>query len=85
MSSPEGWEGLTQAVSEAPRAEDIDILYGKVFKSSEGQKVLSHLRSITIEQPTWHPGEDASFGYARTGMAELVRMIEKRIGRSNNG
>ena len=49
MSSPEGWEGLTQAVSEAPRAEDIDILYGKVFKSSEGQKVLSHLRSVTIE------------------------------------
>ena len=47
MSSPEGWEGLTQAVSEAPRADDMDILYGKVFKSSEGQKVLSHLRSIT--------------------------------------
>ena len=85
MSSPEGWDGLTQAVSEAPRADDIDIIYGKVFKSSEGQKVLSHLRSITIEQPTWNPGEDASFGYVRTGMAEMVRIIEKRIERSNNG
>ena len=30
MSSPEGWDGLTQAVSEAPRADDIDIIYGKV-------------------------------------------------------
>jgi len=85
MSSPDGWEGLTQATSEAPRAAEIDILYGKVFKSTEGQRVLSHLRSITIEQPSWIPGEDASFGYVRTGMAEIVRMIEKRIERSNNG
>jgi|TARA_R110000772_G_scaffold2405_1_gene8260 hypothetical protein len=85
MSSPDGWEGLTQATSDAPRAADIDILYGKVFKSTEGQRVLSHLRSITIEQPTWNPGEDASFGYVRTGMAEMVRIIEKRIERSNNG
>jgi hypothetical protein len=85
MSSPDGWEGLTQATSEAPRAAEIDILYGKVFKSTEGQRVLSHLRSITIEQPSWIPGEDASFGYVRTGMAEMVRMIEKRIERSNNG
>lgn len=85
MSSPDGWEGLTQATSEVPKAADIDILYGKVFKTTEGQRVLSHLRSVTIEKPTWFPGEDASFGYVRTGMAEMVRMIEKRIGRSNNG
>jgi|TARA_R110000824_G_scaffold323953_1_gene510847 hypothetical protein len=85
MNTPEGWEGLIQAEREAPRADDLDMIYGKVFKSAEGQKVLSHLRSITIEQPTWFPGEDASFGYARTGMAEIIRMIEKKIERSNNG
>ena len=85
MSSPDGWEGLTQATINSPKAADIDLLYGKLFKSTEGQRVLSHLRSVTIEQPTWFPGEDASFGYVRTGMAEMVRMIEKRIGRSNNG
>ena len=33
MSSPDGWEGLTQAISESPKAADIDVLYGKVFKS----------------------------------------------------
>ena len=65
--------------------DEIDLLYGKLFKSSEGQKVLNHLRAITIEQPTWYPGEDASYGYAREGMAELVRKIEKRVGNSNNG
>ena len=84
MSSPEGWAGLSPALAEMPKAEDIDIIYGKVFKSAEGQKVISHLRNMTIEQPTWYPGEDPSFGHAREGMAELVRMIEKRIERSNN-
>jgi len=81
----EGWDGLSPAEVEQPKAEDLDIVYAKAFKTAEGQKVLSHLREITIEQPTWVPGEDASFGYAREGMAELVRMIEKRIRRSENG
>ena len=81
----EGWDGLVPAGMAKPEADDLDILYGKVFKTSEGQKVLSHLRQTTIEQPSWVPGEDASFGYVRTGMAEIVRMIEKRVGRSNNG
>jgi len=80
----EGWESLIPAETAKPGPDDLDILYGKVFKTSEGQKVLSHLRQITIEQPSWVPGEDASFGFVRTGMAEMVRMIEKRVGRSNN-
>ena len=80
----DGWEGLEPALADLPKAEDIDIVYGRVFKSEEGQKVLHHLRTLTIEQPTWNPGEDSSFGYVRTGMAEIVRMIEKRVERSNN-
>lgn len=83
----EGWEGLNPAFSDErkPEINDLDLLYGKCFKSAEGQKVLAHLRHITIEQPTWTPGEDASYGYVRTGMAEIVRMIEKRVNRSNDG
>ena len=80
----DGWDGLTEAPRiEARQADDLDILYGRCFKSEEGQKVLAHLRSITIERPTWAPGEDASYGYLRTGMAEIVRMIEKRVERSD--
>jgi hypothetical protein len=79
----EGWDGLIESPRiETRQADDLDILYGRVFKSEEGQKVLSHLRSITIERPTWNPGEDHSYGYVRTGMAEIVRMIEKRIERT---
>jgi len=80
----EGWDALIPAEAAKPEPDDLDILYGKVFKTSEGQKVLSHLRQITIEQPSWVPGEDASFGYVRTGMAEMVRMIEKRVGKTNH-
>ena len=85
MSDVDGWEGLEPAFAEQPQADDLDICYGRVFKSEEGQKVLHHLRQITIEQPTWNRGEDASYGYVRTGMAEIVRLIEKRVERSSNG
>lgn len=82
----DGWDGLTEAPFDGfIKADDLDVLYGRVFKSEEGQKVFNHLRSITIERPTWNPGEDASYGYVRTGMAEIVRMIQKRIERSDNG
>lgn len=85
--SDEGWDTLNPAFQEPdpPKASDLDILYGRVFKSEEGQRVLAHLRAITIELPAWNPGEDSSFGYVRTGMAEIVRLIEKRVNRSNNG
>jgi hypothetical protein len=85
MNDAEGWDSLEPAFAQPIKADDLDIMYGRVFKSEEGQKVLHHLRQITIEQPSWNPGEDASYGYVRTGMAEIVRLIEKRVERSNNG
>tara|TARA_R100000951_G_scaffold43007_1_gene36163 strand:+ start:1158 stop:1409 length:252 start_codon:yes stop_codon:yes gene_type:complete len=81
----EGWEGLAPAEPEELKVDDLDLLYAKVFKSPEGQKVLSHMREITIEQPTWVPGEDPSYGYTREGMAQLVRIIEKRLRRTEHG
>jgi len=84
MSETEGWEGLTPGLQVKPTADEVDILYGKVFKTSEGQRVLAHLKNMTIEQPVFIPGEDPSFGYARAGMCEIVRMIFKRVERSNN-
>lgn len=80
----DGWEGLSLASNQSAEVDELDILYGKVFKSSEGQRVLAHMRSMTIEQPVFVPGEDPSFGYLRSGMCEMVRMIEKRVEKSNN-
>ena len=87
MSIVEGWEGLRQVEPELRRTsqneqDDIDRLYLRVFGSDDGQEILSHLRSLTIEQPTWYPGEEASHGYAREGQNSLVREIERRIRRA---
>lgn len=61
---------------------DMDKLYAHLFGSPEGLKVLADLRSRTIEQPSWYPGEDPSHGFAREGQNSIVRMIEERIKRA---
>ena len=84
----EGWETLRLAEPEMRKTQqdnqdDIDRLYLRVFGSDDGQKLLTHLRTLTIEQPTWYPGEDASHGFAREGQNSLVREIERRIRRAS--
>jgi len=61
---------------------ELNRLYARVFNTEDGQKVLRHLRAITIEQPTFIPGEVSSYGYCREGQNSLVREIEKRIERA---
>jgi len=85
----EGWDGLRTIEPEIRQTneeqrDDVDRLYLRVFGSDDGQKLLEHLRSLTIEQPTWDPGEDASHGYAREGQNSLVREIERRMMRARN-
>jgi len=62
--------------------KEINSLYHKVFTTVEGQKVLEHLRAITIEQPSFIPGESASYGYCREGQNSIIREIIKRIERA---
>ncbi|MGZ0246199.1 MAG: Bbp19 family protein [Alphaproteobacteria bacterium] len=77
------WDSLLAPPPAEDRAVDeVDKLYAQVFSNSAGQKLLRHLRAVTIEQPTWYPGEDASHGYAREGQNSLVREIERRISRA---
>ena len=83
----EGWEGLRTVepqtrLTQQDNQDDIDRLYLRVFGSEDGQQLLTHLRSLTIEQPTWYPGESASHGYAREGQNSLVREIEQRMQRA---
>jgi hypothetical protein len=84
MQTIDGWDGLKQfqpetLITNEQDQEDVNRLYLRVFGSDDGQKVLAHLRSLTIEQPTWYPGEDASHGYAREGQNSIVREVERRI------
>jgi len=83
-----GWDGV-DASTEPIRLQNVDlqreldIQFKRCFTSEAGQKVLEHLRSITIEQPAWVPGAEPSFGYAREGQNSIVREIEQRVKRAN--
>jgi hypothetical protein len=78
----DGWDSLDGG-ADVKQIDEMTVLYGKVFKTSEGQRVLNHLRQATIEQPVFVAGEDPSFGYVRAGRCEIVRMIENRVEKSN--
>ena len=82
----EGWDGLREAEpkKQASDENELDLLITRVFSTEDGVKLLEWLRSITIEQPTWYPGEDPSHGFAREGQNSLVREEERGIKRARS-
>lgn len=85
----EGWDGLDESPQLDPAAAQaqyrLDMTYARAFASEAGQAVLAHLRSQTIEQAAWVPGQHHSLGYAREGQNSIVREIERRIRRAAEG
>lgn len=49
------------------------------FLSASGQACLAELRSRTIEQPCFLPGEQDGYGFMREGQNSMVRYIETCI------
>ena len=68
-----------------PAASQMDIAYAELFNSPDGEKVLRHLKSITLDQPCWVPGSDPSYGFHREGQNSIIRQIENRIRRVKDG
>jgi hypothetical protein len=82
-----GWDDLETPAYQKPfnapdPRTDFDRVYLRLFSTEDGKAVLAHLRSMTIEQPAWVPGMDASHGFAREGQDSLVREIEARMRRA---
>ena len=82
----EGWDSLRQSDNEHLQQnklaqDDINVLYVRCFSTEAGIEVLEHLKSVTLDQPTWYPGEDPSHGFAREGQNSVVREILRRIDR----
>ena len=82
----EGWDGLDPDGGEdhliaqiIEQHDDLDKIYAKCFSTEAGRKVLSHLQRLTLDQPCWVPGADASYGYAREGQNSIVREIEMHV------
>jgi len=83
-----GWDGVnanveTLRLTNRQEEYSLDISFKKTFTSEDGKKVLEYLRKVTIEQPSWTPGADPSYGYSREGQNSIVREIEQRIRRAD--
>lgn len=77
------WDELepTTNMPEDHKRDDLDILIARTFSTEQGQKVLTWLRQAYLENPSWQPGAESSFGYYREGQNSVIRDIEKRIKR----
>lgn len=82
MSGWEDLEGDTEAIELDQKHIDINLLIARTFATEEGQKVLSWLRETFLEQPTWQPGAEDSFGHWRSGQNTVIRELEARIKRA---
>jgi len=85
----EGWDGLREADNNHLQEkkisqDDIDIAYVRCFSTEAGQEVLDHLKAMTLDQPSWFPGEDPSHGFAREGQNSVVREMLRRVERGRN-
>ena len=85
-SNNQDWDGIDDPppANFQQEATELDKTYFRTFTTEDGKKVLDHLISITINQPSWIPGVDASNGYAREGQNSIVREILGKMRRSAN-
>jgi hypothetical protein len=77
------WDEIEPDVSipEDRKRDDLDILIARTFSTENGQKVLAWLRETYLENPSWQPGAESSYGFYREGQNAVIRDIEKRIKR----
>ena len=75
------WEELrSNGIAEVSEiSEEIDRKILRIFSTKDGQEVLEYYRKKTLDQPSFYPGEDASFGYLREGQNHIIRDIINRI------
>jgi len=77
------WDELEANITipEDRKRDDLDILIARTFSTENGQKVLAWLRETYLENPSWQPGAESSYGFYREGQNAVIRDIEKRIKR----
>lgn len=93
-SNPLGWSDNVDPstnndifAKHAKELFELNMLIKRVFETEDGIKLLSWLRSVTIESVTWQPSVAQQHGieaanataYAREGQNALVRDLENRI------
>lgn len=79
-----------EAAEQAAQGQyELDAAYARCFSTPDGQRVLQHLYSTTILQPTFNPSmpmlNGVFNGFAREGQNALVSQIVGRIRRAADG
>ena len=74
------WDSLDDdpKILEQPVSDD-DLLVSKVFVTKDGHELLDLLKSRFLDQPTFVPGDDPSYGYFREGQNSIIRDILQKI------
>jgi len=81
-----GWDGLDATPQDIKvEPSQLDKSYQRCFATEDGQKVLEHLISVTINKPSWIPGAKKSYGYYSEGQNSIVWDIQGRIRRAIHG
>jgi len=80
----EGWDSLRPSENahlhkSRIAQDDLNTAFVRCFSTEAGIEVLEHLKQVTLDQPSWYPGEDPSHGFAREGQNSIVREILRRI------
>lgn len=88
----EGWGGVEPGVGkenaeilESAELEriNIDQQFLNIFTTREGEKVLAHLKKMTLDNETWCASlgleKGAAHGYAREGQNSVIRYILERM------
>lgn len=84
-----GWDDLealptVDAAEVVSKRQELDRLMQRVFGTDDGKKLLRWMREAYLENPSWQPGADNSYGYWREGQNAVIRDIEMRIRRAIN-
>ncbi|WP_296635861.1 hypothetical protein [Polaribacter sp.] len=79
------WDSLKEEPEINNQAlSDDDLLVAKVFVTKDGHDLLKLLKTRTLDQPTFVPGEEPSYGYFREGQNSIIREILHKIQRVQN-
>ena len=70
-----GWEAFLDVKSKKKQKTELETKISLLLEllKLRGKKVLEFLIKKTLEQPTWVPGGDHSFGYVREGQNSIIR------------
>ena len=89
MKDFEGWDWFAPSAAEPlaaddPAVADLAVCFARCFRGTDGERVLAHLRGLTVERPLGPGASDAVLRHAE-GQRQLVFHIQALVERGRGG